>query len=240
MTLGGLALAVGVLVDEATVVIENIHTRFAAGLSRARAVLEASQQTTTARLLSMLCVLAVFLPVVLHDRRRPAAVRAAVAGRRVCDDRVVPALQHAGAGDVDLDAATGPRCEPRVLRDGCGRHTDAASKRLLRLRWVARRRRTSSAAAVLIVAAAAADRHGDLSARSSRDSFSCACVRRPGTRLERTELIALKAMDVIKRRSGRTTWRSRPASSACSRRAIRSTRSICSPAASTRRCSAWR
>src|SRR5919197_720576 len=62
MTLGGLALAVGVLVDEATVVIENIHTRFAAGLSRARAVLEASRQTTTARLLSMLCVLAVFLP----------------------------------------------------------------------------------------------------------------------------------------------------------------------------------
>ena len=62
MTLGGLALAVGVLVDEATVVIENIHTRFAAGLPRARAVLEASKQTSTARLLSMLCVLAVFLP----------------------------------------------------------------------------------------------------------------------------------------------------------------------------------
>ena len=62
MTLGGLALAVGVSVDEATVVIENIHTRFASGLSRARAVLDASRQTSTARLLSMLCVLAVFLP----------------------------------------------------------------------------------------------------------------------------------------------------------------------------------
>src|SRR5215218_2817893 len=62
MTLGGLALAVGVLVDEATVVIENIHSRLAAGMPRARAVIEASRQTTTARLLSMLCVLAVFLP----------------------------------------------------------------------------------------------------------------------------------------------------------------------------------
>ena len=40
MTLGGLALAVGVLVDEATVEIENIHTRMLPGVSRARAVVE--------------------------------------------------------------------------------------------------------------------------------------------------------------------------------------------------------
>src|SRR5947208_710522 len=62
MTLGGLALAVGVLVDEATVEIENIHTHLASGVSKARAVLEACQKTITARLLSMLCVLAVFIP----------------------------------------------------------------------------------------------------------------------------------------------------------------------------------
>ena len=62
MTLGGLALAVGVLVDEATVSIENIHTQMRPGVSRARAVLEASGQTAIARLLSMLCILAVFVP----------------------------------------------------------------------------------------------------------------------------------------------------------------------------------
>jgi len=62
MTLGGLALAVGVLVDEATVSIENIHTQMQTGVSRARAVVEASQQTAIARFLSMLCVLAVFIP----------------------------------------------------------------------------------------------------------------------------------------------------------------------------------
>jgi multidrug efflux pump subunit AcrB len=62
MTLGGLALAVGVLVDEATVSIENIHTQMAPGVSRARAVVQASEQTAIARFLSMLCVLAVFLP----------------------------------------------------------------------------------------------------------------------------------------------------------------------------------
>src|SRR5438093_626687 len=62
MTLGGLALAVGVLVDEATVAIESIHTHLAAGLSRARGVIEASQKTAIPRLLSMLCVLSVFIP----------------------------------------------------------------------------------------------------------------------------------------------------------------------------------
>jgi multidrug efflux pump subunit AcrB len=62
MTLGGLALAVGVLVDEATVEIENIHTQMLPGVSRARAVVEACNRTALARLLSMFCVLAVFVP----------------------------------------------------------------------------------------------------------------------------------------------------------------------------------
>ena len=62
MTLGGLALAVGVLVDEATVEIENIHSRMLPGVSRARAVLEACSRTALARLLSMFCVLAVLVP----------------------------------------------------------------------------------------------------------------------------------------------------------------------------------
>ncbi len=62
MTLGGLALAVGVLVDEATVEIENIHTQLLPGMSRAQAVLEACKRTVIARLLSMFCVLAVFVP----------------------------------------------------------------------------------------------------------------------------------------------------------------------------------
>ena len=62
MTLGGLALAVGVLVDESTVEIENLHTHMASGISRARAVVEATRLTVLPRLLSMLCILAVFLP----------------------------------------------------------------------------------------------------------------------------------------------------------------------------------
>src|SRR5207247_861442 len=54
MTLGGLALAVGVLVDEATVEMENIHTQMRPGVSRARAVVEACSRTALAPLLSLL------------------------------------------------------------------------------------------------------------------------------------------------------------------------------------------
>jgi multidrug efflux pump subunit AcrB len=62
MTLGGMALAVGVLVDEATVNIENIHSHLARGKPRGRAVLDASRETIVPRLLAMLCILAVFTP----------------------------------------------------------------------------------------------------------------------------------------------------------------------------------
>jgi multidrug efflux pump subunit AcrB len=62
MTLGGLALAVGVLVDESTVVLENIHVHLARGEPSARAVLEASREVAIPRLLAMLSVVVVFLP----------------------------------------------------------------------------------------------------------------------------------------------------------------------------------
>ncbi len=61
MTLGGLALAIGILVDEATVEIENIHSQFEQGKPIAVAVRDAARLTLVPRLLAMLCILAVFL-----------------------------------------------------------------------------------------------------------------------------------------------------------------------------------
>jgi RND family efflux transporter MFP subunit len=62
MTLGGLALAVGILVDEATVEIENIQTQMARGGSIAWAVRRGNAQTAVPRLLAMLCIVALFIP----------------------------------------------------------------------------------------------------------------------------------------------------------------------------------
>src|SRR5215470_14905325 len=62
MTLGGLALAVGILVDEATVCLENIHVHLTRGKTLARAALDASDETRIPRLLAMLCILAMFTP----------------------------------------------------------------------------------------------------------------------------------------------------------------------------------
>ncbi|HEV3167085.1 MAG TPA: efflux RND transporter permease subunit [Isosphaeraceae bacterium] len=63
MTLGGLALSIGILVDEATVEIENIHHKLEQGnLTIARAVRQGNLDTAVPRLLAMLCILAVFIP----------------------------------------------------------------------------------------------------------------------------------------------------------------------------------
>ncbi|HNR06009.1 MAG TPA: efflux RND transporter permease subunit [Saprospiraceae bacterium] len=62
MTLGGLALAVGILVDEATVTVENIHRHQESGKPKRRAILEASLEISFPKLLILLCILMVFVP----------------------------------------------------------------------------------------------------------------------------------------------------------------------------------
>lgn len=62
MTLGGLALSVGILVDEATVTIENIHRHLEMGKSKAKAVADATKEIAQPKLLILLSILAVFVP----------------------------------------------------------------------------------------------------------------------------------------------------------------------------------
>lgn len=67
MTLSGLALAIGILVDQATVTIENIHQHLEMGKSKRQAVLDACSEISFPLLLILLCILAVFAPaVVMH------------------------------------------------------------------------------------------------------------------------------------------------------------------------------
>ena len=63
MTLGGLALAVGILVDDATVAIENISRLLGQGKPTREAILEGSQQIAVPAFVSTLCICIVFLPM---------------------------------------------------------------------------------------------------------------------------------------------------------------------------------
>ncbi len=62
MTLSGLALAIGILVDQATVTIENIHQHLEMGKDKKQAVFDACSEISFPLLLILLCILAVFAP----------------------------------------------------------------------------------------------------------------------------------------------------------------------------------
>jgi multidrug efflux pump subunit AcrB len=64
MTLGGMALAVGILVDDATVEIENVHRNMAQKKPILRAILDGASEIATPALVSTLCICIVFVPVV--------------------------------------------------------------------------------------------------------------------------------------------------------------------------------
>ena len=67
MTLGGLALAVGILVDDATVEIENVHRQMDSGLPLEQAILAGAQEIALPALVSTLCICIVFVPMFLLE-----------------------------------------------------------------------------------------------------------------------------------------------------------------------------
>jgi multidrug efflux pump subunit AcrB len=65
MTLGGLALAVGILVDDATVEIENVHRQMALGKPLRQAILDGAQEIALPAFVSTICICIVFVPMFL-------------------------------------------------------------------------------------------------------------------------------------------------------------------------------
>ncbi len=101
MTLGGLALAVGILVDDATVAIENINAHLEQGQSVHTAILEGAEQIAIPALVSTLCICIVFIPVtflhgVAHFLFVPMAeaVVFAMLSSYILSRTLVPVLAH--------------------------------------------------------------------------------------------------------------------------------------------------
>ncbi len=194
MTLAGLALAVGVLVDEATVEIENIHSHLAGGVSRAGSVLSATRKTATARLLSMLCILSVFVPSFFMVG----------VGRQL----FVPLSMAVGLAMISsyvLSSTLVPVLSTWWMREGHeaksrGRAYRWYVQRVVRFRWVVVAAYAAGAAAILLLLA---PRLGtEIFPPSSANQFQLRLRAPTGTRIERTEMIELKALDLIKQEVG--------------------------------------
>mgnify|MGYP002381587761 CR=1 FL=1 len=198
MTLGGLALAVGVLVDEATVEIENIHSHLSSGLPRAQAVVDATRKTAMARLLSMLCILSVFVPsffMVGVGRQLfvplSLAVGLAMISSYVLSSTLVPVLStwmmRAGKHAAETTGRL-HRAYTSYLRS------------VVRFRWPLTLAYLAGAAFILYLVV---PRLGtEIFPRSDAPQFRLRLRAPTGTRIERTELIELKALESIKQEVG--------------------------------------
>ena len=112
MTLGGLFLAIGPLVDNAIVVLENTHRHLGMGKTPSQAAADATGELTLPVLVATLALIIVLCPVALTPGRGRVPVQAADAGRRVRDDRLVHPVVDVRPGAV-LEDAHGPRSRPR-------------------------------------------------------------------------------------------------------------------------------
>ncbi|HKH72149.1 MAG TPA: efflux RND transporter permease subunit [Vicinamibacterales bacterium] len=200
MTLGGLALAIGILVDEATVAIENIHTHLSRGESRARAVLEAGRETLIPRLLAMLSILAVFVSSffmtgVARSLFIPLslAVGFAMMASYILSNTLVPVL----AGGLLRETHT-HRAEPVLdrLRGAQGRlHARfMAAPALLAIVYL-----LVTIGGVVLVARSLGS---DMFPAVDNGQFVLRLRASTGTRIERTEDVALRALDVIRNEAG--------------------------------------
>ncbi|HEY7334280.1 MAG TPA: efflux RND transporter permease subunit [Bryobacteraceae bacterium] len=200
MTLGGLALAVGVLVDEATVSIENIHTQMGPGVSKARAVLEASRQTAIARLLAMLCILAVFVPsffMVGVSRQLFVPLALAVAFSMIASyllsSSLVPVFSIWLLKETRAE-------ERRGFFDWLRSRYSSYLGFVLRLRWpVALGYLAASIGLIYVLLPGIGS---EIFPDSNSGVFRIRLRAPSGTRVEETERIVLRALDVIRSEAG--------------------------------------
>jgi multidrug efflux pump subunit AcrB len=204
MTLGGLALAIGILVDEATVEVENIHTQFEHTPNIATAVRRGNAQTAVPRLLAMLCILAVFLPSFFMQGSARAlfvplalAVGFSMVTSYILSSTFVPVtsvwlLRHVhlapGSTPGRFSFARFRAVYERVLRA------------VMHLRWflVA----GYAVAAGLLIWLVGGRLGTDIFPRVDSGQFQLRLRAADGTRLELTEEIAQQALEVIKDEAG--------------------------------------
>ncbi len=201
MTLGGLALAIGILVDESTVAVENIHAHIARGSSVSRAALDGTRETALPRLLAMLCILAVFIPAFFMVGAAKAlfvpmalAVGFAMIASYLLSSTLVPILSvwflrgHAGVVHDASYFAKMQRGYGRVLRG------------IVALRW-------PLVLLYLVVCGAVIWTIGgrlgtEIFPKTDNGQFALRLRAPSGTRVDITEGLAKKVLEIIAREAG--------------------------------------
>jgi multidrug efflux pump subunit AcrB len=202
MTLGGLALAVGILVDEATVVVENVHSHLGRGVAIARASFDGTTETLVPNLLAMLCILAVFISAYFmqgaaHNLFIPLAMAVgfAMVASFLLSRTLVPILliwlarQQHGAQERSL-----PWFDR--LRD----RYQKLAVRIVGRRWLIVPAYLLVAGLIIVLVGGHLGREIFPTVDAGQFAFR---MRAPaGTRIEETERLANKTLDIIRREVG--------------------------------------
>jgi len=207
MTLGGLALAVGILVDEATVSIENIHTHLERGQALAWAVLEASQETLIPRLLAMICVIAVFAPSFLMVGSTRAlfvplslAVGFSMIASFLLSSTLVPVLSTWLISKAGGTPALPGKIAAETLFQKVQRSYGAIVSQSIRLNWLVAL--CYLGVVTLVITLIYPHLGMELFPTVDTGQFQVRMRAPTGTRVERTEVLTLKLLDLIKQVAG--------------------------------------
>jgi multidrug efflux pump subunit AcrB len=205
MTLGGLALAVGILVDESTVEVENIHTQMDKAENIAQATRLGNAETAVPRLLAMLCVLAVFIPSFFMQGAAQAlfvplslAVGFSMIASYLLSSTFVPVfsvwlLRHY---HPETHGTPGRFSFARV-RTGYAR----ALQGVLRFRWALIGAYVVAAGLIIWLVGGSLGR--EIFPAVDTGQFQLRLRAPDGTRIERTEEIAKQALEIIKDEAGK-------------------------------------
>jgi multidrug efflux pump subunit AcrB len=203
MTLGGLALAVGILVDEGTVVIENVHSHLGQRKTLSQASYDGTNETLVPNFLAMLCILAVFVAAFFMQGAArnlfiplALAVGFAMVASYILSTTLVPVLLVWGLRHRAQHATpTGPTRFDRFRE----RYRNLATQVVAR-RWAILPIYLVGAAVIIFVIGGSLGR--EIFPVVDAGQFALRLHAQPGTRVEETERIANQTLDIIGREAG--------------------------------------
>ncbi|MHB8206538.1 efflux RND transporter permease subunit [Mucilaginibacter sp.] len=206
MTLSGLALAIGILVDESTVTIENIHRHMEMGKKKARAIADACEEIALPKLLILLSILAVFVPAffmtgVPQGMFLPLsmAVGFSMIAAFLLSQTLVPILSnwilkvpdHAKEHKTELPAKQHKPSRFDRFKDRC----------VQIVQWMMKRSRVSvglyAVVSILIIGLCVSTIGKDILPKSNSGQFQIRIRAPQGSRLEQTEKTMLQAQQII-------------------------------------------